>query len=148
MILRRETVLAARPQEVWSVVSDPEQLPRWWPGVTRVEEAAPESWTTVLAAPRGKAVRADYTRLEAIVGQRLEWRQEIAGSPFERILASALTTIALSPAEGGATRVVIGLDHKPRGWARLAPLQFRAAGLRQVQGAADGLQALFGEPTP
>ena len=148
MVLRRETLVAALPDEVWEVVSDPEQLPRWWPGVTRVEEATPESWSTVLAAPRGKAVRADYTRLEAVAGELLEWRQDVAGSPFERILASALTTIALAPTEGGATRVVIGLDHKPRGWARLAPLQFRAAGSRQVQGAVDGLKALFGEPTP
>lgn len=148
MLLRRETVVAALPEEVWEVVSDPEQLPRWWPGVTRVEEATPESWSIVLAAPRGKAIRADYTRLEAVVGERLKWRQEIAGSPFERILASALTTIALSAAEHGATRVVIGLDHKPRGWARLAPLQFRGAAARQTQGAVDGLEALFEGPKP
>ena len=148
MVLRRETVLAATPEEVWRVVSDPEQLPRWWPGVTRVEEATPRAWTKVLASPRGKAVRADYTRIEATAGERLVWRQDVAGTPFERILTSALTTILLSPAETGGTRVSIELDNKPRGWARFAPMQFRTAGARQVRGALDGLEALFEGPEP
>lgn len=144
MVLRGETVVAAAPGEVWSVVSDPEQLPRWWPGVTRVEEASPEAWTKVLSAPRGKAVRADYTRVEAVPGERLVWRQEVDQSPFERILVSAVTTVSLAAAEARATRVEIALDQKPRGWARFAPLQFRAAGSRQVRGALDGLRELFG----
>jgi uncharacterized protein YndB with AHSA1/START domain len=148
MLLRRETVLAATPDEVWRVIGDPEQLPRWWPGVTRVEEATPEAWTTVLGSPRGKAVRADFTRLEFTEGERLVWRQEVAGSPFERILVSSRTTISLSPAESRGTQVAIELDNKPRGWARFAPLQFRAAGSRQLRGALDGLDALLGGPDP
>ena len=148
MLLRRETVLAATPDEVWRVVGNPEQLGRWWPGVTRVEEATPEAWTTVLGSPRGKAVRADFTRLELIEGERLVWRQEVAGSPFERILASSLTTISLSSTKTGGTQVAIELDNRPRGWARFAPLQFRAAASRQLRGALDGLEALFGGREP
>jgi uncharacterized protein YndB with AHSA1/START domain len=144
VILRGETVVTAAPEEVWMVVSDPEQFPRWWPGVTRVEEAGPEAWTKVLSSPRGKAVRADYTRIEAIPGERLVWRQEVDQSPFERILVSAVTTVSLAPAGAQATRVRIALDQKPRGWARFAPLQFRTAGSRQVRGALDGLRELFG----
>jgi uncharacterized protein YndB with AHSA1/START domain len=146
MLLRREAALDAAPDDVWRVIGDPESLPRWWPGVTRVEEATPEAWTTVLSSPRGKTVRADYTRIEAVEGERVAWRQELEESPFERILASAVTSIALSEAGSGATRVEIALEQRPRGWARFAPLQFRAAGRRQVQGALDGLKALFGEP--
>jgi uncharacterized protein YndB with AHSA1/START domain len=146
MLVRRETAVAAAPGEVWRVVSDPESLPRWWPGVKRVEEATPEAWTTVLSSPRGKTVRADYTRIEAVEEERVAWRQELAESPFERILAAAVTSIALSAAGGDATRVEVALEQQPRGWARFAPLQFRAAGRRQVEGAIDGLQALFGEP--
>jgi uncharacterized protein YndB with AHSA1/START domain len=144
VIVRGETVVAAAPEEVWRVVSDPEQLPRWWPGVTRVEEASAEAWTKVLSSPRGKAVRADYTRVEAVPGERLVWRQEVDQSPFERILMSAVTTVSLAAAEARATRVRIALNQKPRGWARFAPLQFRAAGARQVRGALDGLRELFG----
>lgn len=144
MIVRRQTVVPAEPGEVWRLVSDPARLTAWWPGVTRVEDASPEAWTQVLASPRGKQVRADYTRLEADEPTRLVWRQELEQTPFERILASAVTTVELEPADGG-TRVRIALDQRPRGWARFAPIQFRAAGSRQVAGAIAGLEAVFGE---
>jgi uncharacterized protein YndB with AHSA1/START domain len=142
VIVRRETVVPGGLNEVWDVISDPAQLPRWWPGVTRVEEASADAWTTVLSSPKGKAVRVDYTRVEAEHERRLVWRQEVEQSPFERILAEATTSLELSQAEDG-TRVSIELEQKPRGWARFAPLQFRAAGTRQVQGAVEGLERLF-----
>jgi uncharacterized protein YndB with AHSA1/START domain len=145
VILTRETVVPAPPEEVWSLVSDPARLPQWWPGVTRVEEATAQAWTTVLSSPKGKAVRADYTRVDAEEGRRLVWRQELEETPFERILAAATTEIALQP-DGDGTRVRIALDQRPRGWARFSPLQFRAAGTRQVQGAVEGLEALFASP--
>ena len=141
--MRRETVVPRAPDEVWQVVSDPDQLPRWWPGVTRVEDASAQAWTTVLTSPKGKSVRMDFTRVEASAPTRLVWRQEVEQSPFERILTEATTSLELSEADEG-TRVAIELDQKPRGWARLAPLQFRAAGKRQVQGAVEGLERLFG----
>jgi uncharacterized protein YndB with AHSA1/START domain len=143
VIAKRETVVPAPPDEVWSLVSDPARLSQWWPGVTRVEEATALAWTTVLSSPKGKAVRADYTRVDSEEGRRLVWRQEVEESPFERILAAATTEIALQPDDAG-TRVRIALDQRPRGWARFAPLQFRNAGTRQVQGAVEGLEALFG----
>jgi uncharacterized protein YndB with AHSA1/START domain len=142
VILREETVLPAAPEEVWGLVSDPARLPQWWPGVTRVEEATDDAWTTVLSSAKGKAVRIDYSRVEAQPERRVVWRQEVEESPFERILASATTEIALAEEDGG-TRVTVSLDQRPRGWARFAPFQFRAAGKRQVQGALDGLKAVF-----
>ena len=141
--MRRETVVPQAPEEVWRLVSDPAQLPRWWPGVTRGEDATDQAWTTVLASPKGKSVRMDYSRVEATEPTLLVWRQEVEQSPFERILAEAITSVELSAADEG-TRVAIELDQKPRGWARLAPLQFRAAGKRQVEGAVEGLERLFG----
>ena len=141
--MRRETVVPKAPEEIWQLVSDPAQLPRWWPGVTRVEDATAQAWTTVLASPKGKSVRMDYSRVEATEPTRLVWRQELEQTPFERILAEAVTSLELAPDEDG-TRVTIELEQKPRGWARLAPLQFRAAGKRQVQGAVEGLERLFG----
>lgn len=140
--MRRETVVPQAPEEIWRLISDPAQLPRWWPGVTRVEDATAQAWTTVLASPKGKSVRMDYSRVEATEPTRLVWRQEVEQSPFERILAEATTSVELSGADAG-TRVAIELDQKPRGWARLAPLQFRAAGKRQVDGAVEGLERLF-----
>jgi uncharacterized protein YndB with AHSA1/START domain len=147
VILRQETVVPATPQEVWGLVSDPARLPQWWPGVTRVEEASADAWTTVLSSPKGKSVRIDYSRVEAEPERRVVWRQEVEESPFERILASATTEIALAEDADG-TRVTVSLDQRPRGWARFAPLQFRAAGRRQVQGAVEGLDAVFGSAEP
>ncbi|MGH2716140.1 MAG: SRPBCC family protein [Thermoleophilaceae bacterium] len=147
MILRRETVVPAAPEEVWGLVSDPARLPQWWPGVTRVEEATGDAWTTVLSSPKGRSLRVDYTRVEAEAERRLVWRQEIDESPFERILASATTEITLA-AEADGTRVAVAVDQRPRGWGRFAPLQFRAAGRRQVQGAVEGLDAFFGGGGP
>jgi uncharacterized protein YndB with AHSA1/START domain len=143
VIVRRETVVPRAPDEVWQLVSDPDQLPRWWPGVTRVEDASAQAWTTVLTSPKGKSVRMDYSRVEATEPTRLVWRQEVAASPFERILEEATTSLELAQTESG-TRVAIELEQKPRGWARFAPLQFRAAGKRQVEGAVEGLERLFG----
>jgi uncharacterized protein YndB with AHSA1/START domain len=142
VIVRRDAVVPAQPEEVWRLVSDPATLPRWWPAVARVEDASSAAWTTVLSSPKGKTIRVDYTRLEIEPERRLVWRQEVEESPFERILASAVTEIAVAPDETG-TRVTIALDQKPRGWARFAPLQFRRAGVRQVEGALDGLRAVF-----
>jgi uncharacterized protein YndB with AHSA1/START domain len=142
VIVRRETVVPGQVDEVWQLVSDPARLPDWWPGVTRVEDATAIAWTTVLTSPKGKAVRADFTRVAASEPERLVWRQELAATPFERILAEATTSVELAPAEGG-TRVLLALDQKPRGWARLAPMQFRAAGKRQVEGALEGLRRVL-----
>ena len=85
--MRRETVVARGPEDVWSLVSDPARLSEWWPGVSRVEEATALAWTTVFSSPKGKSVRADYTRVTADEPGRLVWRQEVEESPFERILA-------------------------------------------------------------
>jgi uncharacterized protein YndB with AHSA1/START domain len=145
VIVRRDSVVRAAPDRVWRLVSDPARLAQWWPGVTRVEEASPDAWTTVLSSPKGRVVRVDYTRVEADEPTRLVWRQEVEESPFERILESAVTTLELSPADEG-TRVEIALEQRPRGWARFSPLQFRAAGRRQVEGALEGLhERLDGE---
>jgi uncharacterized protein YndB with AHSA1/START domain len=142
VIVRRETVVPRGVEEVWRVVSDPERLPQWWPGVARVEDASATAWTTVLTSAKGKAVRADYTRTAASEPERVVWRQELEATPFERILTEATTSVELAAADGG-TLVTLALDQKPRGWARLAPFQFRAAGKRQVEGALEGLERLL-----
>jgi uncharacterized protein YndB with AHSA1/START domain len=142
VIVRSETLVPERVEEVWRVVSDPARLPDWWPGVTRVEDASALAWTTVLQSAQGKAVRADYTRVSASEPSQISWSQELAGTPFERILDEAITSISLSP-ENGGTRVELALEQQPRGWARLAPFQFRSAGKHQVEAALEGLVRLF-----
>jgi len=140
-ITRRQSV-PAPPQEVWSVVSDPARLPEWWPGVARVEEASPEAWTTVLTSAKGKAVRADYTRVEANPPHRLVWRQEVAESPFERILSESVTAVRLEPEGEGSTGVELTVRHRSRGFARFGFLQMRLAAARQLDQALEGLESV------
>ena len=146
MVVRRERVLSAPPSEIWRIVSDPARLPAWWPGVSRVEDASRDAWTTVLISPKGKSVRADYSLLEAREPEWLRWRQEVEESPFERRLTEATTDLELEPEPGGGTRVRLTLNQRPRGWARFSPFQLRAAAARQAEGALEGLADLAGEP--
>jgi uncharacterized protein YndB with AHSA1/START domain len=143
-VSRARTVRAA-PQEVWRVLSDPERLPGWWPGVQRVEEATPQAWTTVLSSPRGKTVRADYTLVDVEHERRLVWRHEVEESPFERILRESSTELTLDPEGPDATQVALTTRHRSRGFARLGYLQLRLATARQLEGALDGLERLVGE---
>jgi uncharacterized protein YndB with AHSA1/START domain len=141
-VTRRRSVPAPR-EEVWRLVSEPERLPAWWPAVTRVEDATPHAWTTVMTSTRGKAVRADYTRAEFDPPRRLAWRQELEESPFERILRESVTTLELEPEGEAATALELTLQHKGRGWGRFGYVQLRRAGARQVEQALDNVEALF-----
>jgi uncharacterized protein YndB with AHSA1/START domain len=133
----------AAPDQIWTIVSDPERLPEWWPGVSRVEDASREAWTTVLSSPRGKTVRADYTLEEVEALSRVVWRQEVEESPFERILREALTEVELRPADDGLTKIRLTLRQRPRGFARFGFIQLRRAAGRQLDGALEGLEALL-----
>ena len=141
-VTRHRSVPAPR-EEVWRLVSEPERLPAWWPAVTRVEDATPHAWTTVMTSARGKTVRADYTRAEFDPPRRLAWRQELEETPFERILRESVTTLELEPEGEGATSVALTLQHKGRGWGRFGYVQLRRAGARQVEQALDNVEALF-----
>jgi uncharacterized protein YndB with AHSA1/START domain len=145
MVVRRERVVPAPPAEVWRVVSDPTRLPAWWPGVSRVEEASREAWTTVLVSRTGKSVRADYSLVAAEEPDRVEWRHEVEASPFERLLRESTTEIALTADAGGGTNVRLTLDQRPRGWARFSPFQLRAAARKQAEAALEGLAELLGD---
>jgi uncharacterized protein YndB with AHSA1/START domain len=142
-VVRARTVSAA-PQSVWEVLSDPYHLPRWWPRVERVEDATPEAWTTVMRSPRGRAVRADYTRTDAHRPRRLSWRQELQETPFERVFAEAVTQITLTPEGEAATRVELTSVQRLRGRSRYGGFIARRAARRQLDEALAGLQRVFG----
>jgi uncharacterized protein YndB with AHSA1/START domain len=135
----RSRTIAAERDAVWDVVSDPYHLPRWWPGVQRVEDASELAWTKVLQSPKGRTVRADFTRVSAEPPARLVWRQEVEESPFERILREAVTEITLEPADG-RTRVELRSKQRLRGLARLGSFMVRRATAKQLEEALSGLE--------
>jgi uncharacterized protein YndB with AHSA1/START domain len=136
-VTRRQRIDAPRDR-IWTVVSDPHSLPRWWPRLQRVEEASADAWTKVLTSDRGKPIRADYTRTAAEPPARLEWQQELAETPFERILSESRLTITLDDA-GDATDVALTSRERLRGLARLGGLMVRRAAGKRLDEALDRL---------
>jgi len=142
--VKRKRTVAAAPDAVWDLVSDPHHLPRWWPQVQRVEEVTGDAWTKVLRTPKGKTVRADYTRVEWRPPTRIVWRQEVEESPFEAILDEAVTTIALSPAGDEETEVELTAEQELHGRYRFGGFMLRRATKRQLDEALDGIEEAVG----
>ena len=139
-VVRSRTV-AAPQEQVWELVSDPWHLPRWWPTVQRVEDVSDEQWTTVATSSRGRAVRADYTRVYSDPPNRVVWRQELAETPFERFLRDSVTGVVLE-ATDGRTKVELRLVRKLRGLARFGGFQMRRAAKRELDEVLDQLEAV------
>jgi uncharacterized protein YndB with AHSA1/START domain len=142
-VKRKRTVTAA-PDAVWDLVSDPYHLPRWWPQVQRVEEVTGDAWTKVLRTPKGKTVRADYTRVEWRPPTLIVWRQEVEESPFEAILDEAVTRITLSPAGDEATEVELTAEQELHGRYRFGGFMLRRATRRQLDQALDAIEDAVG----
>jgi uncharacterized protein YndB with AHSA1/START domain len=142
-ISRARTVPAPR-DEVWEVVLDPYHLPRWWPRVERVEEVTGAAWTKVMMSSRGRAVRADFTRVETEAPQRMLWRQEVDESPFERVFAESTIEVELEPEGEGSTRVRLTAEQTLRGKSRFGGTMVRRATRRNLDEALRGLERAFG----
>lgn len=138
--IRRHATLAAGSQDVWRVVRDPHHLPRWWPKVGRVEAVQDDRWTSVFVTEKGKSVRADYRLVASEAPHRRAWSQELADSPFERVLAEAITEVRLEPQESAQTDVTIELRQRLRGFARLGAFMVRRASGRVLDEALEGLR--------
>jgi uncharacterized protein YndB with AHSA1/START domain len=137
---RRTRAVAAPPEAVWRVVGDPYHLPRWWPKVERVEAVAGERFTELLRSKAGRAVRADFRVVERRKERLLRFEQELANTPFERVLASAETSIVLEPA-GDGTAVTVTVRQRLRGLSRLGGFLVRRATRQIIDEALDGLEA-------
>jgi uncharacterized protein YndB with AHSA1/START domain len=146
--VRRSRTVPAPPERVWQVVADPHHMPRWWPLVKRMEGVANDEFTQVLATRKGRLVRADFRVLvsdapggDDAPGRRV-WEQEVAGSPFERVLDQAITEVLLEP-EGESTRVTIVLTQRLRGYSRTGGFLLRRATRAKLGEALEALESLF-----
>ena len=148
--ISRSRVIAAERDRVWALVSDPHSLQRWWPRTKRVEDVRGDAgkrahWTAVLETERGTGVRADYRCTASAEGSRYAWEQELAGTPFDRILRASRLEIALAGADTG-TKVTLTSDETLRGLSRLGSSMMRGASRRRLDEALDGIdRALVGE---
>ena len=139
-------VIDAPVEAVWSVVSDPYHLPRWWPRATRVENVRGATggrrsqWTAVMETESGRPVRADFRCLSAAANERFIWEQEVEDTPFEKILRSSVLEIHLRPVDG-ATEVTLKSRQALRGLSRLGSPMMRRATAQTLDEALDGLRA-------
>jgi uncharacterized protein YndB with AHSA1/START domain len=139
---RRSRVMAAAPQRIWELVEDPHHMPRWWPGVVRMEGVHDDRFTQVRMTKKGRAVRLDFLLVESDPPWRRAWRQELAGTPFERVLDEAITEILLEPEDDG-TRVTIAEHQKLRGYSKTGGFLLRRATSARLDEALDGLERLL-----
>lgn len=143
-VSRRRTV-AAPPGEVWSLVSDPYSLPRWWPRTARVESVEQRGsgrrsrWTKVLETAEGRGVRADYRCLSAAEGERYVWEQELEGTPFARHLKASRVEVGLRGRDG-ETEVSLSSVQTMRGMSRLGSLLMRRGQGAILDEALDGIE--------
>ncbi|MGI8427772.1 MAG: SRPBCC family protein [Solirubrobacteraceae bacterium] len=163
-VVHATAVVAAAPERVWEVIGDPGHLPRWWPGVSRIEDVQADRWTQVLNTTKGRPVRADFRLLESeppgTPGQALgtggrppgrprqalgrrRWEQEIEGTPFERVLTESITEVSVQAA-GSGTRVTIEQRQKLRGYARAGSFMLRRATDIKLAQALDALAGVCG----
>ena len=145
----RSRVVSAPPHRVWRVVADPHDMPRWWPLVTRMEGVDDEQFTQVLRTRKGRLVRADFRVVASEPpgatadqpGRRI-WEQDVAGTPFERVLGEAVTEVLVAPSEA-ATCVTIIQRQQLRGYSRTGGFLLRRATKAKLSEALDALAGLF-----
>ncbi|HEV2790913.1 MAG TPA: SRPBCC family protein [Solirubrobacterales bacterium] len=141
----RTRTFEAPAGDVWKLVSDPYNLPRWWPRVGRVENVERKSgdrrsrWTKVLETAEGRGVRADFRCVSAAERERYVWEQELEGTPFERHLKALRVEIGLHERDGG-TEVSLTEEQSLKGMSKLgSPLMRRARG-DVLDEALDGIE--------
>ena len=105
-----------------------------------------DAFTQVFLSKRGRTVRADFRIVERLapgeagVGlARVSWRQEVAGTPFERVLADAVTEVLLEGGALGTTRAILGQAQRLRGYSRTGGFLLRRATREKLDEALEGL---------
>lgn len=159
--VRRSRTLGVAPERVWELIDDPHHLPRWWPGVRRLEGVHEGRWTEVYLTRKGHTVRIDLRLLDSMppgtdgpggAGRR-RWEQEVAGTPFERVLRESITEVRVQAARAGegtsagggagagaGCEVTIEERQKLRGYSRLVGFMLARASGRRLEQALDGLE--------
>lgn len=139
---RRRTIRASR-NDVWELIADPDHMPRWWPGVARMEGVEQDRFTQVFTTKRGRPVRVDFRVIQSDPPQARVWQQEVAGTPFERVLNESVIAVSLDPVADG-TDVTIEQRQKLRGYSRTGGFLLRRATAGKLDEALDGLERILG----
>lgn len=141
----RTRTVEAPSSEVWKLVSDPYNLPRWWPRTQRVENVDRREggrrtqWTKVLQTASGRGVRADFRCVSSAERERYVWEQELEGTPFERHLKGLRVEIRLREHDAG-TEVSLTEEQTLKGMSKLGSPLMKRARNEVLDEALDGLE--------
>ena len=134
--VRAERSIAAAPDALWPLISDPARLPEWFAFAERVEVLEGSDGVGQRRCQHGrwgrKAAEVDQVVTRWEPGHALAWRHEaerLNGKPAPRFAASTDFTIELRPADEG-TSVSLRSAQMPAG--PLRGLVMRAFGTRDV----------------
>jgi uncharacterized protein YndB with AHSA1/START domain len=144
----RTRTVEAPVGDVWKLVSDPYNLPRWWPRTGRVENVAGDGgrrtrWTQVLETAEGRGVRADFRCVSSAEGERYVWEQELEGTPFERHLKASRVEIGLRARDQG-TEVKLTEEQSLKGMSKLGAPLMRRARKSMLDEALDSIEGALG----
>ena len=145
----RTRTVEAPVGEVWKLVSDPYNLPRWWPRTARVENVDRKDggrrtqWTKVLQTAEGRGVRADFRCVSSAERERYVWEQELEGTPFERHLKSLRVEIGLRERDGG-TAVSLTEEQALKGMSKFGSPLMKRARRDVLDEALDGIEGALG----
>jgi uncharacterized protein YndB with AHSA1/START domain len=135
---QRTRTLPVPRDRLWELIADPHHMPRWWPGVERMEGVDRDRFTQVFKTKRGRPVRADFRVLRSEPPTTRSWEQEVAGTPFERVLSASVIEVRLEAAPAG-TEVTISQRQRLRGYSRTGGFMLRRATRSRLDEALDGL---------
>jgi uncharacterized protein YndB with AHSA1/START domain len=141
---QRKRTIAVPQKQLWELLVDPHHMPRWWPGVDRMEGVQEDRFTQVFKTKRGRPVRADFRVMVSDPPWTRTWAQEIAGTPFERVLHESVIEVSLNPVPSG-TEVTLAHHQKLRGYSRTGGLMLRRATAAKLGQALDGLERIAPE---
>ncbi len=142
--------MAATPDQVYDLISDPSRLAEWWPRVVRVEHvtgrpgAERARWTCVLGADSGRMLRLDYRCTGATRPERYEWEHELEGTPYESHLARQAVEARIA-SEGDACEVSLTTVNTLRGTAKIAGFSMKKGQRDLLDEALASLARVFGE---
>jgi uncharacterized protein YndB with AHSA1/START domain len=150
----RSRTIDVPPNKVWKLLSDPHNLPRWWPDTMRVESvegqpgARRSSFTQVFETRKGTPVRADYRCIDSTRDQRLVWEQRIEGTPFEKFLRGSELEFLIEPDGDHAASSIVTIigRRRLRGLSRLGGPMMSRATKRALDDALDGIEDALAAP--
>lgn len=131
----------ATPADVWHLISDPGRAIAWWPHAERAEDVSGGRFTLVVRSSRGVPVRMDWRVAASRRESRQRWEQDLAGTPFAKVLRSSAIEIRLEPA-GDGCEITISVERELENRGLVAGWLGRRASRRHAGDALSRLSRL------